>query len=246
MEDTNESRAEVILLGQESVLHLVHEILKEEQKRDDILHAIVLTSFGEGLNHINGLGAGKLVHRENIRDLCVKYRLRFLDAGHYKGSLPARTISALRRSEVRFSSPIKGFKIMAPVRCFRTSSDSCLEPYLFIPLHSGLLYVVDQRMPEPPIWRAWAVWPLRGRVELAMIMMAVAILIAAVLPSSLIGPVADAGWWGTHRIDALFLSLIFGMMATVLGWITFRGRFSADIWDSDRIGRSLPPTGRRR
>src|SRR6187551_291762 len=97
----NDERMRQLLIGQQQVLQEVNEVLDAEQKKDDVLSAVVLSSKGDYINHIQRLDPDRVFSEEDIRKLCVTYRLRFLDAGRFKGPLPPRALYELRRLELR-------------------------------------------------------------------------------------------------------------------------------------------------
>ena len=111
---SDKERLERILLGQEELIAEVGAILEEEQKHDDILRAMVLSSVGAKENRIPRLDPDRIFLEEEIRTLCIRYRLRFLDGGRFKGELPMQAVYELRRLEARANGPVRGFKIMAP------------------------------------------------------------------------------------------------------------------------------------
>ena len=115
----NNERLERILLGQAQLIGEVNELLDQEQKHDDILRASVLSSKGHRENRIERLDPERVFHVDAIRELCVKYRLRFLEAGRFKGDLPARALYELRRLEQRSAEPLRGFA--APSSTLRSS-----------------------------------------------------------------------------------------------------------------------------
>ena len=76
----NDERLRQLLLGQQQVLQEVQDVLDAEQKKDDILSAVVLSSKGDHINHIQRLDPERVFSEESIRRLCVAYRLRLASA----------------------------------------------------------------------------------------------------------------------------------------------------------------------
>ncbi|MBL8001108.1 MAG: hypothetical protein JNL05_04020 [Flavobacteriales bacterium] len=228
----NNERLERILLGQELLLEEVHDILEREQKRDDILRAVVLSSKGHRVNIIDRIDPERVFHVDSIRDLCVKYRLRFLDAGRFRGDLPPQAIHHLRRLEDRASAPLRGFRIMAPADRFRLC-DADADPLLFVPVGPSHYYLVHRWGRDMSPVRAVMAWPFRSPATLGACVFALAFLAAMLAPNIIITTDPDAGWWGGHRLLFLFWSAMVLASFTVFSWFAFHGRFSRDCWNSN-------------
>lgn len=227
----NDERLQRLLMGQERLLQEVHGILEEEQRKDDLLRAVVRSTTRTGVNRIARLDPDRIFHVDTIRRLCIRYRLRFLDARRYKGDLPPRALYELRRLEARASAPLCGFKVMAPARRFQLC-DSDADPLLFVPVGRHHYYLVHKWGRDLGPLRAVAAWPLRGWPQLAAVVFVLAALAAALLPTSVLTNVPDAGWWGLHRLLALLWTTMVAASFTVFGWFAFFGQFSQDAWNS--------------
>jgi len=225
-------RLERILLGGEHVLAEVHGILEHEQKRDDILRAMVLSSRGTRENRIARLDPDRVFHIDAIRSLCVRYRLRFLEGRRFKGEIPPQALFALRRLEDRSEQPLKGFMIMAPAVRFRLC-DANADPLLFVPVGHSHYYLVHRWGADLSPWRQVVNWPFRSLSTLAATVFALAIVAAALAPNVIITTDPDAGWWGAHRVLFLFWSAMVFASFTVFSWFAFHGRFSRECWNSD-------------
>ena len=226
----NDERLQRILLGQTQVMEEVHGILEEEEKKDDLLRAVVLGSCGSCTNHIARLDPERVFREDAIRRMCIKHRLRFLDAGVYKGSLPPRALFELRRLEARSEDPLGGFKLMAPAARFQLC-DSDADPLLFVPVGTDHYYLVHKWGRDLSWFRALRSWPLRGPVQLAVCVLILAIIGAALLPTRIITSDPQAAWWGAHRLIALWWTSMVCASFTVFGWFAFFGQFSTHAWN---------------
>jgi hypothetical protein len=230
----NDERLREILLGQEALLRDVEAVLREEQDKDDVLRAAVLSSQGEGINRIHRMDPDRVFTIDGIRSLCVRYRLRFLDAGRYKGTLPPSALYHLRALESRAEAPLKGFKIMAPASRFKLC-DSNADPLLFVPIGPKHFYLVHKWGNHVSPLREALVWPLKGPVELSVALVVLAALAAGLLPNNVIGASPELPWWGAHRALAmLWTSMVFASF-TVFAWFTFFGKFSREAWRDPRF-----------
>ena len=99
MSRTHEDELSGLLRGQAVIVQEVYSILEEEQKKDELLRAAVLSSMKHRENRVAGLDPLRTYDVEDIRRACVKYRLRFLPAGRFKGNIPREAIYTLRQLE---------------------------------------------------------------------------------------------------------------------------------------------------
>lgn len=227
----NEERLARLLLGQDSLMQDVYAILEEEQKKDDVLLAVVRSSTSNKENHLRGMDPARVFDIEDIRRTCIRYRLRFLPTGRFKGTIPAQALIALRQAEALADAPLGGFKVMAPSRMFLL--DDCdADPILFIPVGGGRYYLVHQWGHEIGPVRATITWPLRGPWQMMATVLLLAAIAASLVPTSLIALDPAARWWGPHRFFVFFWTTMTASAATAFCWLAFFGQFSTEAWDS--------------
>lgn len=228
---TNDERSARIILEQEEFLNEVRGILRDEQTHDEILRAVVLSSDRPRLNAIRDLDPERVYALSSIRALCVRYRLRFLDACWFRGVLPSQAVHALRQLEQRAAAPLAGFKVLAPARHFKLG-DCEGDPMLFVQISEDRYYLVHRWGGRLTWGRALVNWPLRSPVQLAVLVVLVGWCLAALAPTALIAPDPSVGWWGAHRLVMwLWTTMVFASF-TAFGWFAFFGRFSAEAWNS--------------
>ena len=68
------------------------------------------------------LETSRIYHIEQIKKVCVDYRLRFLDLKHFKGELPLSANSAIEDLQNRHQTELDGLKIMAPSKLFKLTA----------------------------------------------------------------------------------------------------------------------------
>lgn len=228
---TKEEHLIRLLKGQESIIQQTYSILEEEEKKDDILRAVVLSTLKHHENHIPGLDPSRIFDIEDIRTTCVKYRLRFLPAGRFKGHLPNEAIYAIRQLEAHAGAQVRGFKIMAPAKRFKLC-DCDSDPLLFVPVGAGSYYLVHQWGRELSPWRAVVGWPVRSVAQLIATVLISAAIIGTLTPTGWLTQDPGAGWWGGHRIYAFVSTALLFCAGTAFGWLAFFGQFSKEAWDS--------------
>jgi len=228
---TERERLERMLLGQESVLEEVYHLLHDEQKQDDLLRAMVLSSTDQRPVRIYGMDPDRIFHRETIKALCIRYRLRFLPGGLFKGPLPSTAICALRGLERKAEAPLKSFMVMAPASRFKLC-DSEVDPLLFVPIGNDRFYLVHKWGNDLSVARSIVNWPFRTVAHLAVLVLVFAAIASMLVPTHWMTTDPAATFWGAHRVLFLLWSTMVFSSFTVFGWFAFFGQFSAEAWNS--------------
>lgn len=222
---TERERLERILRGQQDLMDQVHTLLAEEQKHDDILRAVVRSSTKERIARIPGMDPERIFSTAAIKALCVRYRLRFLDAGLFKGELPLQAVHAIRALERKADGPLHSFKVMAPAERFKLC-DSEVDPLLFVPVAEDRYYLVHKWGTDLSWHRALRGWPFRGAVNLIATVLACAVLLTFLVPGSVL-----EGWGVARSLFLLWNCMVLASF-TVFGWFAFFGQFSSQAWNS--------------
>lgn len=228
---TERDRLERVLRGQQELVDQVHQWLQEEQKQDDILRAVILSSRREAPAHIRGLDPDRVYSLATIRGLCIKYRLRFLDGGLFKGPLPPQAVHAVKELERKASAPLSSFKIMAPAERFRLC-DSEADPLLFVPMGDDRYYLVHKWGRDLSPVRSVLYWSFRTPANLVATVLVVAFLMALAVPNAWLAPGVDAPFWSGTRVLFMGWSTIVLAAFTAFGWLAFFGQFSDRAWNS--------------
>lgn len=231
MESTREQDLIRILKGQERVIQEVYSILEEEEKKDDILRAVIHSSLKRRENRIHGLDPARIFDVEDIRRTCLRYRLRFLPSGRFKGNIPVEALHAVRHLEARSETPIGGFRIMAPAKHFQLC-DCDSDPLLFVPVGSGSYYLVHQWGREMNPLRAFLAWPVRNAKHLIATVLAFALVLASLIPTAWLTTDVASGWLVTNRLAAFTCITLMTCAVTAFSWFAFFGQFSEECWDS--------------
>ena len=209
----------------------VQLLLQEEQKQDDLIRAMVLSAMDERHLRIRGLDPERVFHRDTIRTMCIRYRLRFLPGGLFKGRIPNTAVQAIRSLERKVDGPLRSFLILAPSARFKLC-DSEVDPLLFVPLGEGRYYLVHKWGTDLSWSRALLNWPLRTPAHLGSMVLLLAALITVLVPTELLNSDPDALYWSLQRSLFLVWSTVVLTSFTVFGWFAFFGQFSSEAWNS--------------
>lgn len=227
---TERERLEQVLIGQSELMFQVHLWLAEEQKRDDLIRAVVRSSRQRVPVKARGLDPERVFDLTTIRDLCVKYRLRFLEGALYKGEIPDQAVQAVRALERSSGAPIISYMVMAPADRFKLC-DSEVDPLLFVPLDNDRFYLVHKWGKDLSPVRALLYWPVRSVAHLAVAILTIAVLFTCAIPASMLVAGDDAFMSGSRLLMLFWSIMVFGGF-TVFGWFAFFGQFSTQAWNS--------------
>lgn len=89
------------------------------------------------------LSINKVYSEESIKQICIKYRLRFLDSKHFKAEYPYEALHQIKEFEQTHQVKIQHFKIIAPYDMFQLT-DVNEDPLLFAQLSDNNFYLLHK------------------------------------------------------------------------------------------------------
>jgi hypothetical protein len=203
---------------------------KEEQREADILAR--LRQEGNELLPAEMLSEAdqkKIYDIGEIRNICIRYRLRFLDAVHFKSEYPYEAILKIKAFEDEYGVKVEKFKIIAPEEVFDLK-DVNSDPVLFASLGNGKYYFIHQWGNDLSALRSFLYFPLRSIYTYTAFMWLPALIIAFGIPFSWLQVTQEHElslrfWLTIHTYIALFFFVLF------LGSTAHKG-FSENTWKS--------------
>jgi hypothetical protein len=204
-----------------AVLSEVDDILQQAERED--LRVSASLSGEQKTTFINEslLDDSRIYSYEQIKEICIKYRLRFLDSKVFKGEIPYEAISKIKQLEREQNQTLNGFKIVAPKELFQLE-DKDSDPLLFLPLKNGRYYLIHKWGGELNVFRSILAFPLRNFMSMFWFLVGVAIVFSLAVPTP--------SW---H----VFLFLVVHSFIAICGitcMLVFMARenFSSTEWDS--------------
>ena len=91
---------------------------------------------------IGALETNRVYHIDDIKKICISYRLRFLNSQLFKADLPYEAIQNIKDLEKTHETSLSGFKIMAPSKLFKLANAD--DPLLFAPIENGYYYLIHK------------------------------------------------------------------------------------------------------
>jgi hypothetical protein len=217
------------------LLREAEELLQRGEKEDErVLERIRNARSNEGSPiDPEELEDERVFSEEAIRELCVKYRLRFLSTRYFKDELPYDAVSELKRFEKKTGRRVEDLRIVAPSERFELQ-DSHKDPLLFAYLGKGRHYLLHRWGNDLSPLRKWLNFPARDIKALILTCALLSLLISTVIPASSFGLGEDAPSSLivlSKGISFFMLSSFFTTAALIYG-VTTSKEFSADQWDS--------------
>ena len=214
---------------QTALIDSVHDILDESTRRDkDVLGRL---DGGSGCR-VNVLpeDSGNVFTIGQIRSICIRYRLRFLDSKYFKSEYPYEAIAKINAFEKKYDVRIERFKIIAPDHLFDLENIN-KDPLLFAELADGRFYLIHKWGKDLSWHRRLLGWPLQSFRNYFIALMTACFICAFLVPTSVLqvfNPQSEfylRMWFSLHLfIGFMGMSLWFGL--------SYDKTFSNLNWDS--------------
>ena len=128
------------------------------------------------------LETNKIFHLEQIRKICIDYRLRFLDSNIFKNVIPEEAISKIRMMEKEHQTSLEGFKIIAPSKAFHLLNYD--DPLLFVPIGNDYYYLIHKWGTEMNPLRKLMVMPIKNLGSFTITTILLSIVVALLVPEN--------------------------------------------------------------
>lgn len=175
---------------------------------------------------IDKIDANRIYHIDQIKKICIDYRLRFLDANLFKGQFPIEAVEEIKVIEKTHQTELTSLKMMAPSKLFKLENAD--DPLLFAPMGNGYYYLIHQWGNDLHPLRKFLVWPFKNLITMCIAIMAGSFLLSFFVPLSI---------FTSNPTTSDFFLIYFFMfksVAAIVIYYTFaRGKnVSQAIWNS--------------
>lgn len=216
---------------EKDLLLQVQNILNEEQEKEGLILKELTSGTDDRTNafNINELDPDRIYHLEDIKTICIDYRLRFLSSRYFKGAIPPEGLIEIKTLEKKHRTSLKGFKILAPSRLFKLENPD--DPLLFSPIGNGYYYLIHKWGNDLHPLRKLLVLPFRNLENLIATVLIVSWIATKMLPLELFSPDHDpAIFW-------LLYMLVFKMIGSIVIFYGFAlgKNFNTQIWNSKYV-----------
>ena len=214
--------------NQEEILAEVQQILQEDALKESKISDQLSSKNNACTNEFDFdlLETDKIFHIDQIKDICIDYRLRFLNSSYFKGKIPQEAISKIKHLETAHNTEIKGFKIMAPSKLFKLEDKD--DPLLFAPIGNDYYYLIHKWGNDLHPLRKLFAWPFKNIANLTLVVLLISYLVTLMIPE---------GLFSKKSSTAEFWIIYFFMFKCIASIVIFYGfalgkNFNPAIWKS--------------
>ena len=213
---------------QQKTLEQVYRILLSDSKNQERIESTIAEGKVIPTNAFvfDLLETDRIYHINEIRNICIDYRLRFLESKYFKGQIPQEAISKIKSLEKEHEIEVKGYKIIAPSKLFKLEDKD--DPLLFAPIGNEYFYLIHQWGNDLHPLRKLLMWPFKNIINLTFLVVAISFLATLMIPSGLFS-----------KSDSVleFWILFFFMFKCIASVVIFYGfalgkNFNPAIWNS--------------
>jgi hypothetical protein len=172
------------------------------------------------------LDTSRIYHLDQIRNICIDYRLRFLDLSYFRPQMPQEAKNAITELEGSHNTRLDGMKILAPSRLFKLEDKD--DPLLFVPMGNNYFYLIHKWGNDLHPLRKWLVWPFKNVANLTLCVLMFSYMLALLVPD---------GLFSKNNSAAEFWIIFFFMFKSVAAIVIYYGfamgkNFNPAIWNS--------------
>ncbi|HXC03791.1 MAG TPA: hypothetical protein VNZ86_03515 [Bacteroidia bacterium] len=219
-----------------SLLSDVKNILKHSEEKDkQVLARLTTPNYTKPVPvSLRNYDPQRLFSKEEIHEICSRYRLRFLDSSYFKNEFPYDALAEINRFEKENGLTVEKFKIIAPPHLFKLEDRCKKDPLLFAQVGENSFYLLHQWGHDLAWYREWLVWPLKNIYTTAYALFALSFIITLITPLSwIIRNETNPEQILYYRIAYFAHTLIFLFGFTLFLGMTFRKNFSEQEWDNE-------------
>jgi len=222
------ARAKIDTLKSDEILNEVQQILNSDAENQARIERNILGGRKIVSNQFDfdQLETNKIFHIDQIKQICIDYRLRFLDSKYFKGDIPSEAIEKIKKIEKSHNLEVKGFKIVAPSKLFKLKDKD--DPLLFAPIGNDYFYLIHKWGNDLHPLRKMLMWPFKNIVNLTVLVLLISYLVSLMVPEGLFSKTSSS---------AEFWIIFFFMFKSIAAVVIFYGfalgkNFNPAIWNS--------------
>jgi hypothetical protein len=212
------------------ILREINDLFVQEQKLEKEIAGRLKKNNPHSCLEITPKDAQNIFTLEDIRHVCVRYRLRFLESGHFKPEYPFEALTEIKAFEKKYDVKIESFRIVAPAGAFELKNIN-KDPLLFAQLNHKTYYLLHQWGSDMKWYRKIIAWPLQNLKTMLFSLLAIGCIFSFSLPDAVMNVFTFQSsmylriWLSIHTFIALT-----GL--TLWAGLAFDKTFSELNWDS--------------
>ncbi|MCH9660006.1 MAG: hypothetical protein K0U54_03755 [Bacteroidetes bacterium] len=211
------------------ILSEVRQVLSDNEQERSSIEARLSSNapFKEHSFNSELLFTSRVYHKDDIKKLCVDYRLRFLDARFFKGDFPAEAISKIRQLEKEHQTTLTGLKIIAPAKLLKLENAD--DPLLMAPMGNNYYYLIHKWGKDLHPLRKLLMWPYKNFENLLFTIFIVSLFLTFITPMQAF----TKGLVSNSEYLLMFLFMFKAVGGIVLFYGFAKGKnFNTAIWNS--------------
>jgi len=216
--------------AQYSLMQQANDSIKKGIAVDEFLLKRIQNAPRPGKWTINTekLDRNKVFSEDDIKSICVQYRLRFLDSKYFNpAEIPQEALIGVDNLERELGNKVSDLKIVATAKQF-TREDKDISPIMFARLDDKNFYLVHKWGKEFKGYKKMIVYPLRSILTLLISLVIVVLPLMFIIPAIIFRIPEQVQYYQMLYLAAFTIGVVFIL---VFGGFTFYKKFSRVCWN---------------
>ena len=173
------------------------------------------------------IDSNRLFHVDEIRKICIDYRLRFLDFNFFKGGVPNEAYTKLKEFELNHPNLDLNIKMMAPTKLFQLENYD--DPLMFVSLGNNYYYMIHKWGNDMSYFRKMFMWPFKNIYNILIYIAIISLLFTTFVP--------DGIFFYKNNPEIQFFVVFLFMFKSLAAIFIYFGfamgkNFNENIWNS--------------
>jgi hypothetical protein len=215
---------------QHSLIQQVEEAKKKGIAIDEFLLKRLHNAPKPGKWQVNSelLDKKKIFSVDDIKSICIQYRLRFLDSKYFKiEGLPTEEVKAIKNLEKELGKEIRSVKMLASLNSFRQENINNTM-LLFAEMDENNFYLVHKLGNGFSRYKKIISFPFRSILSLLITCIIIGLPVAFIVPAFIFNTPEKVQYYQMLYLAGFTVSVVFIM---VFGGFTFYKKFSRICWN---------------
>ncbi|MDC0248684.1 hypothetical protein OAK23_00875 [Flavobacteriaceae bacterium] len=173
------------------------------------------------------IDSNRLFHVDQIRKICIDYRLRFLDFNFFKGGVPDEAYTRLKEFELNHPDLDLNIKMMAPTKLFKLENYD--DPLMFVSLGNNYYYLIHKWGNDMSYFRKMFMWPYKNIYNILIYIAIISLFFTTFVP--------DGIFFYKNNPEIQFFVVFLFMFKSLAAIFIYFGfamgkNFNENIWNS--------------
>ena len=173
------------------------------------------------------IDSNRLFHVDQIRKICIDYRLRFLDFNFFKGGVPDEAYTKLKEFELNHPDLDLNIKMMAPTKLFQLENYD--DPLMFVSLGNNYYYLIHKWGNDMSYFRKMFMWPFKNIYNILVYIAIISLFFTTFVP--------DGIFFYKNNPEIQFFIVFLFMFKSLAAIFIYFGfamgkNFNENIWNS--------------